>query len=456
MNLKQFFILCSAVFLTSSCNDMKTTLVLEDVTIIDGTGRSPLPSSCIIIEEGRIIHIGKTGGSDYPENAQLLNLSNKYVIPGLIEMHAHMYGKQYFEEVCQTLLSFGITTIRNPAGQAEDCVELRNLLASGKIRGPRMFTAGWLIDGPGSISGGIVVENEEEVRNVVRQQVNTGVDYIKLYTHLTPDLVKAAIDEGHSHGLEVIGHLGKTSWTFAANAGIDALLHSAMAGPIWELIPAENQDMFRNLANPTKDFDPNLFKAWGEAFDIDGPELKELIKILADNQVVVDPTLVMMEAMIWGNDTIYREMLESDFAPEDISQFWREEKLNPYTSWWSDEAFSDAQELFPVFLEIVKGFYDAGVLITAGSDQGNPWITPGVAFHRELELMVKAGIPELEVIKIATRNGAEALRILDETGTIEIGKQANLVVLNSDPIESIKNTRKIEIILKQGLLYYPE
>jgi len=356
--------------LVMSCHEHKRILVLEDITIIDGTENLPRPSSCIFIEDGRIIRICETGESDYPRNADVLNLTGKYVIPGLIEMHAHMYGKKYYEEVSKTLLAFGITAMRNPAGQAEDCVELRNQLASGQTIGPRMFTAGWLIDGQESISGGIVVENEEDVRNVVKQQVNTGVDYIKLYTHLTPDLVKVAIDEGHSHGLEVIGHLGKTSWTFAANAGIDALLHSAMAGPIWELIPAENRNEFLNLANPTNGFNPNLFKAWGEAFDINGPELKELTKALVDNNVVVDPTLVMMEAMIWGNDTIYREMLEPDFAPMDFSQYWRKEKLNPYTSWWSEEAHRDAQELFPVFLEIVRRFYEAGVLITAGSDQG--------------------------------------------------------------------------------------
>ena len=86
---------------------------------------------------------------------------------------------------------------------------------------------------------------------------------------------------------------------------------------------------------------------------------------------------------------------------------------------------------------------------------GNPWITPGVALHREFELLVYAGIPPLEVIKIATRNGAEALNIMNEAGTIEIGKQADLVILNSNPAENIKNTRKIDMVLKKGVIYYP-
>jgi len=455
MKVKHIVTLLSLVFLYTQCSENNQLLVLENVTIIDGTGSLPKPSSYILIKEGRIARIFEKGEFAYPKDATVLTLDNKYVIPGLIEMHAHMYDRIYHEEVCKTMLAFGITTMRNPASSAEEGVQLRNLLASGEVIGPRMFTACWLIDGQESISEGIVVNTEEEIRKVVREQAGTGVDYIKLYTHLTPELVKAAIDETHSLGLEVIGHLGKTSWTYAANAGIDGLLHSAMAGPIWELIPLENRDKFRNLANPTKGFNPSLFKEWGETFDINGPELEELTRALVDNNVVVDPTLVMMEAMIWGNDTIYRECLEPDYAPEDIHQYWRNEKLHPYTSWWSEEEHIDAQNLFPVFQSIIKYFYDNGVLITTGTDQGNPWITPGVSLHREFELLVNAGIPPLEVIKIATRNGAEALNLLEDVGTIEVGKQADLVIVNSNPIQEIMNTRNIEIVIKQGDIYYP-
>ncbi|MCK4749491.1 MAG: amidohydrolase family protein, partial [Bacteroidales bacterium] len=300
-----------------------------------------------------------------------------------------------------------------------------------------------------------IVNTEEEVREAVRQQAKIGVDFIKLYTHLTPDLVKAAIDESHSLGLGVLGHLGYTSWTFAANAGIDGLLHSAIATPLWELIPAEKRDKFRDLANPTRNFNPELLKEWGETFDIDGPEMEELTQALVDNHVVVDPTLVMMEAMIWGNDSSYKEILEPDFAPEHFSKECRNAKLHPYTSWWSDEAFYEGQRLFPLFSKIVKRFYDNGVLITAGTDMGNPWITPGVALHRELELLENAGIPALEVIKIATNNGAQALHIQDITGTIEVSKLADLVILDSNPLMDIKNTRNIDFVIMKGEIYHP-
>jgi len=455
MKFKNILILLSIVAFAFNCSQKNSQTILENVTIIDGTGSLPQSSSCIIIEEGKIIQICKKGEFDYPKNATIMNLNNAYVIPGLIEMHAHMYGSEFYEEVSKTMLAFGITTVRNPGASAENIVEFREKLARGDAIGPRLFTAGDLLDGPENMFGYLIVETEDEVRKEIRRQAEIGVDYIKLYTSLPPDLVKVAIDEAHTLGLEVIGHLGYTSWLFAANAGIDGLLHSSIASPLWELTPVEKRDTFRNLANPTRNFNPDLIKDWGENFDIDGPELKNLTKALVDNDVVVDPTLVMMEAMIWGNDSSYKEILEPDFAPKYFADSWRKEKLHPYTSWWSKESFHESRKIFPVFLEIVKRFYDNGVLITSGTDVGNPWITPGVSLHREFELLMKAGIPALEVIKIATRNGEEALNIMEETGTIEVGKQADLVVLNSNPIENIKNTRKIKCIIKKGEIFYP-
>ena len=424
-------------------------LVLEGVNIIDGTGDPIKASMSITIKNGKITAIHKQGETDYPKNAHILKLDNKYVIPGLIEMHAHMNGA--LQEISNTMLSFGITTLRNPAASAEGMVEFRNKIAAGEAIGPRIFTAGELIDGPESVSPfSQKVENEEQLRKEIRRQAKIGVNYIKLYSSLPPDLVKVAIEESHALGLEVIGHLGYTSWTFAANAGIDGLMHSCIATPLWELVPEDKRDKFRNLANPTRNFNPSLIKEWTENFDINGPQMKNLIKALVDNNVIVDPTLVIMEAMIWGNDLKLLEALEPDFAPAGVAEQWRNAKVHPYSSNWSDEDFNEAQKAFPVFLQMVKQFYDNGVLITAGTDEGNPWITPGVSLHRELELLVKAGIPALEVIKIATHNGAQALHILDEVGTIEVGKQANLIVLSENPVESIKNTRKIEMIFQKG------
>lgn len=408
------------ILATPGCKAQQSDiLVLDGVNIIDGTGAPIKSSMSITIKNGKINAITKQGETDYPKNAKILKLDNKYVIPGLIEMHSHMNGE--FEEIAKTMLSFGITTLRVPAASAENMVKFRNKIATGEAIGPRIFTAGELIDGNESVSPyALKVWNEEQLRKEIQRQAKLGVNYIKLYTSLSPDLVKVAIEESHRLGLEVLGHFGITSWTFAANAGIDGLTHSCVASPLWELAPEDKQDKFRGLINPSRNFNPGLIKEWTENFDINGPQMKNLTKALVDNHVVVDPTLVVMEAMIWGNDLKLLEDLEPDFAPAGFAEQWRSAKVHFYASNWSDEDFKEAQKAFPVFLQIVKHYYDNGVLITAGTDEGNPWITPGVSLHRELELLVKTGIPALEVIKIATHNGAQALHILDEAEQLKL------------------------------------
>ena len=149
MKTKQVVILLIIISVFTNCAEDDQMLILEGVTIIDGTGNPPMLSSSIAIKDGKIIYIGEKGKFKYPDDATLLTLENRYVIPGLIEMHAHMYDAKYQEEVLKTMLAFGITTFRNPAASVVESVELRKRLVAGEIIGPRMFTAGWLIDGPG-------------------------------------------------------------------------------------------------------------------------------------------------------------------------------------------------------------------------------------------------------------------------------------------------------------------
>ena len=146
-----------------------------------------------------------------------------------------------------------------------------------------------------------------------------------------------------------------------------------------------------------------------------------------------------------------RETLEPDFAPSSLSKRWREGP-HPYTSSWPQESLDEAKKVFRINQEIVRQLYEAGALITTGTDFPVPWVTPGVALHREMLLIHNSGVPTIDVIKMATHNGAKALGISDKVGTIESGKQADLVILSADPIADINNTRKIEMVDKGGKL----
>ena len=280
-------------------------------------------------------------------------------------------------------------------------------MSEGRIGGPQIFTAGQLLNTP-QIPVPFVekqVQTEQDVRQEVRNQVAAGVDYVKLYVGLTPELVKAAINEAHSNGIKVIGHLYMTSWTDAADLGIDALTHGVPVSPFL-LSEANQQKLLEAGGGPFNHF------LWLDLVDLNGPEINEMIKAVASNNIPVDPTLDIYEAMM------------------------QEEPQYQY--------------LWPKILQLTKMLYDNGVTILSGSDIPNFELVPGASLHHELELLVEAGIPPLEVIKIATRNGAHALSIEEDVGTIVSGKQADMMILSDNPMDDISNTKKIEAVISDG------
>ncbi len=259
---------------------------------------------------------------------------------------------------------------------------------------------------------------------------------------------------GPRHGLRVIGHLGQTTWTEAAELGIDALAHSWYAGLAHSVAPPQHRAEFRDFYIPNARFDPALFRKWRDVVDPNGVEVAQLASLLRERRIALDPNLVLGEAVTWGDDPAALERLEPAFAPPESAASWRRSR-HPYSAGWPAEARAEAKRAFPLMVQAIRVFHDRGVLLTAGTDYMNPWMTPGVAFHRELELLASAGIPPLQALRIATRNGAEALGILNEAGTIEAGKRADLVVLTADPLAAIANTRKIERVFLRGRSFEP-
>ena len=186
---------------------------------------------------------------------------------------------------------------------------------------------------------------------------------------------------------------------------IDSLTHGVPVSP--SLLSKENQQKFLEAGGgPFNHF------LWLDLVDLNGPEIKEMINAVANNNISVDPTLDIYEAMI------------------------RDEPYNQY--------------LWPKILQLTRMLYESGVTVLSGSDIPNFDLVPGASLHHELELLVEAGIPPLEVIKIATRNGAQVLGIEEEVGTIESGKQADMIVLSDNPLDDIRNTKKIEAVIVDG------
>jgi len=424
---------------------------LTGLIVFDGTGAPQRTGQTIVVDNGLVAYVGPDESAPRPDDIERINLQGKFAVPGFIDVHAHMPAPEHQPSVLSTLLAFGITTARSTAAVPATGTELRARLEREELHGPRFLTAGRLIDGPDSPWGfAVEVATEEEVRAEVARQWEDGVDFIKLYTQIPPQLVAAAIEEAHARGLKVIGHLGRTTWGEAAAFGIDALTHSFVYGFAHSAVPAPVANQFAEFFQPNPAFDPALFDDWDAAMDFDAERFAQLAGQLAVRRIALDPNLVLAEATAWGDDPDVFARLEThlDAVPHPFP--------HPYSSQWSAADREAARAAFPRFLDAIRILHERGVLLTVGTDLQNPWMTPGVSFHRELQLLVEAGIPAIDVLVIATRNGAESLGILEEAGTIEVGKIADIIVLDDDPLADIGNTRAIYRVVRQGTLLEPE
>jgi len=419
-------------------------VVLNHVTVIDVARGVAVADRAVEIEGTRIRSVVAAAGYHPPAGAEVHELAGRYVTPGFADMHAHVLFPPLDEDgrplpsfdrdtslaLLRTLLMYGITTVRDPGDATEATVTVRGMLARGEIAGPRLLTAGRILTtAPMRHAIYATVSNEREVRAEVAWQAEAGVDFIKVYQDLPPALVRAAIDEAHRRGVRVIGHLQATTWTEAARMGIDFIAHAAP----WtrETLPAAARAAYR----------PDMFGRvyWLEHLDLDSPEVEETIAALVEHHVSVDPTLMAFRTKFWGDDPQYTDNPRRAEAPPKL---WAGFARRSNTADWTPEQYRAARAQWPKLLAFVKRMYDRGVTLTVGTDTPFPWIVPGVSFHEEMRLLHEAGIPVPAVLRMATLNGA-----------VEAGRDADLVVLGGNPLESLRNTERIEMVIHAGRIY---
>ncbi len=348
------------------------------------------------------------------------------------------------ERFLRLLLGHGITTVRDPGAPTEAAIVLRKRVADGEVLGPRIFTAGRIINAsPFNPEPFHPVRNAEEVREEIRYQKSVGVDFIKVYGAMPPELVKVAIEEARSLKLPVIGHLGATTWKQAAELGIDGVEHPSAWS--WdEITPSrrEHPDE-RGLLDRV---------AWLERLDPKSRAVQAMAKALAEHGVTVDPTLIAMHSKFWGNDPRYLKRPQLALMPAVFRDGWPK---GSFTADWTGADYERAQKAWPKLLAYLKTISEAKVRLTIGTDTPTPWIIPGDSFHEEMKLLAEAGIPIQEVLKMATVNGARALGMAAPEGMIAPGATADLVLLERDPVEKIEHTRSVSAVIRQGEIFTP-
>ena len=435
----------SVLLVLVGCSRVKSSdnvLVLEGATVIDGTGGDPKQDALIIIRNGRIDAVARVNEIPIPRNAERINLVGKTIIPGLVDSHAHVE-----RWAVGRYLVWGVTTVRDLHSQTDSALALRNELKRGSILGPRMFVAGAMIDGaPPTYPGASGVATADEARRTVDQRAVAGVDYLKIYTKITPALLTPLLDEAGKLRLPVAAHLGKTDALTAARAGVVSIEH--LAGVVQA---ATGDPMYTSAHTGFLGGWTAEEKGWA---GLDSSAVARTARALAEARVTLVPTLVVHDMLSRLDNPILLSRPGMEDVPENAESVRSVPSLLRRTGWNASDfaAFRRSRRRQNQF---VREFRRAGGAIAAGSDAANQLLIPGYSLHEEMAFLVQAGLTPLEAITAATRRGAQLLRA-DSLGMLAPGKVADLVVLNDNPTRNIAATRNIALVITRGRVIRPD
>ncbi|HVD33980.1 MAG TPA: amidohydrolase family protein, partial [Gemmatimonadales bacterium] len=342
-------------------------------------------------------------------------------------------------------LAWGVTTLRDVHGDLNKILHIRKRANLGPGNNPRVYAAGAMIDGlPVRYRDAIAVNTEKDARKAVDRLVSAGVDLIKVYTHVDAALLRAIVDEAHAFNLSVTGHLGMTDAVAAAKVGISGIEH--MSG----VAEAASKDPSALFAAHYRGFSQGWTASERSWADLDSAALTRVATRLAEQKVTIIPTLILHETLSRLDDpAVLNDPALAD-VPATQLQEWDVSGFIARAGWTGADfaSFRRSRSKQDFFLGV---FAAAGGRIAAGTDASNPLLVPGYSEHREMELLVHAGLSPREALRAATRNGAVLLGV-DSLGLLAPGKAADLVVLTKDPLADIRNSRAIQSVMIRGQL----
>jgi imidazolonepropionase-like amidohydrolase len=394
----------------------------------------------VIIRNGIIAAVGDSKRLPAPAGSVVIDLTGRTLLPGFVLLHEHMFYADYsadfsylhVKELPYTFpklyLACGATMIRT-AGSVEPYsdLNLKRDIDQGKILGPEMDVTAPYLEGKGSIFPGMhELSGPAEAKAFVDFWASQGCTSFKGYMFIDQPTLKAAIDEAHARGLKVTGHLCAVTYREAAEMGIDQLEHGFSVST--DFVPGKKENACPLFAAPIA--------------SADSPKVKDLIRFLIDKKVTLTSTLAVIYNMTTLDTTIRPEVLAA-MLPDTRNMF-----LNVYNKMRSPTGNKAMLEE----MKMEKMFSDAGGLLTVGTDPtGSGATLAGYGSQQSIELLTKAGFSPIEAIRIATYNGAKALGMEDKIGSIEVGKAADLVVIDGDIAQDIRYIRKIVWVFKQGV-----
>ena len=426
-------------------------LEITDVTVIDTAGAPPKQGQTVAVEGNRISQVGDAKKVHAPKGAQVVNAHGLYVIPGLWDMHVHVWET---DRTFPLFIANGVLGVRNMGGRLDELKRWRAQVVNGELLGPRMVISGPLVDGlnPAHPDHSVVVHDPAEGRAIVDSLKQSGVDFIKVFDNLTADEYYAIAEESKKVGLPFAGHLPRGVWASdASTAGQLSIEH--LFGSPEEASKNFDQIVHLNDSPPASPAEKTARAMTLLKMEVDGfdPErLKNLAVLFVKNGTWQDPTLVARRIVPFLNDdAVAKNSLLAYIGSKDRKEWndFRDRliKESPPEFWTLHKAAYQEE------LAITREYHHDGVPMLGGTDAGGPpFVIPGFDLHNELAALVDAGFTPLEALQSVTLDAAQFLGRTDDFGTVANGKAADFVLLDANPLDDIHNTRKIRAVIVQG------
>ncbi len=426
-------------------------LIIRGVTLINGNGAPPIGPVDVVVENDKITEVSVVGYPNIEINPKRrpqlekggreLDATGMYLLPGFVDMHGHIGGYAQgadWDYVFSLWLAHGVTTVREPSGRGLDyALDLKRRAEKNEIIAPRIFAY------TGFGQGGDEITTPDEAREWVRQNAKNGADGIKFFG-ADPAIMDAALRENKRLGLGSACHHAQMSvarWNVlhSARAGLTSMEHwYGLPEALFEDRTVQDYPLDYNYQNEQHRFE-EAGKLWEQAAAPYSDHWNAVMNELIDLDFTLDPTFNIYEA----NRDLQRARRAEWHEEYTLPSLWRfyQPSMISHGSYWHD--WGTEQEItwkrnFKLWMTFVNEYKNRGGRVTTGSDSGFIFQLYGFAYIRELELLREAGFHPLEVIRSATLNGAEALGIADQIGSVEVGKQADFVLVEENPLKNFK------------------
>ncbi|HEY2545436.1 MAG TPA: amidohydrolase family protein [Candidatus Acidoferrum sp.] len=451
------------ILVACSCSSAPPpSLAITHVTLIDATGAAAMPDTTVFIADEQIAAIGPSTSMSIPRGTKTLDATGKFLIPGLVDMHAHLTGagepSGSREFILPLMLANGITTVRDMGGDLDSLKTLRQEIERGKLVAPRIFFAGPYLDGkPPFFQPSLVVTNSAEASDDVHSLVSRGADFIKVQSNLSREAYFAIADICRRDHITFVGHVpDRVTAAEASDAGQRSIEH--LTGVLRACSSDEAELMRKQFAAAPKKATPgqslNRELSWERELleSYSEERAASLIAEFVRNQTWQVPTLILLRNDAFPTpETDTSHDARQKYIPLKVLANW-EKGAKGRDKGATAQEFLLRESLMQASLRIVGKMNAAGVPIMAGTDTTAPYVFPGSSLHEELALLVKAGLTPMQALQATTKMPAEFLGKLQTEGTVQQGKIADLVLLDANPLEDIHNSTKIRAVILRGKL----